>query len=387
MIDWYINSSRIIKDIRKKALDALDALYRKNGEGTDLINEYLSDDYKRLHSICKEEVSKTKLGRHIRFGKENDYWDILSIDLPDIESEIEKKLRHLINGDKVLGFEHLLHPLIKEHSYEKYKQGHIRNAVLDSITAVFDEIREKTGVNMDGTNLIDHVCSLSDPKMIFSELETDSGENDQKGFMQIFKGAFLGIRNPKSHSLIHDLDDNKAAQYLVFISLLARRVEEAKVIKGKKRSRQPVNSVKTKPKKEEVGSSLKVGLTYGKIGILPERHDYRLMCNIENINTTSINEFCVDIKFPSILVVDSLKFYYQESSDKKWKYYRITSENTDIKKMYPGDNILIPVLNYYIDNDIYSKHHGMFTENVCVTAYCNDKKAIVNVTMNDLHMF
>jgi hypothetical protein len=46
--------------------------------------------------------------------------------------------------------------------------------------------------------------------------------------MQIFKGAYQGIRNPKAHSLTHDLTAMKAAQYLVFASLLARRIDEAR---------------------------------------------------------------------------------------------------------------------------------------------------------------
>jgi hypothetical protein len=46
--------------------------------------------------------------------------------------------------------------------------------------------------------------------------------------MQILVGAYLGIRNPKAHSLNHDLDPEKAAQYLIFASLLARRIYEAK---------------------------------------------------------------------------------------------------------------------------------------------------------------
>jgi len=45
--------------------------------------------------------------------------------------------------------------------------------------------------------------------------------------MQILAGSYLGIRNPKAHSLNHDLDAEKAAQYLIFASLLARRIYEA----------------------------------------------------------------------------------------------------------------------------------------------------------------
>lgn len=68
--------------------------------------------------------------------------------------------------------------------------------------------------------------SLEDPYIVLSEIDTKSGQNDQKGFMQIYKGSFQGIRNPKAHSLTHDLNPLKAAQYLVFASLLARRIDE-----------------------------------------------------------------------------------------------------------------------------------------------------------------
>jgi hypothetical protein len=68
--------------------------------------------------------------------------------------------------------------------------------------------------------------------LILSELDTESGQNDQKGFIQLFSGSYQGIRNPKAHSLNHDLTEMKAAQYLIHASLLARRVSEAQQVKA-----------------------------------------------------------------------------------------------------------------------------------------------------------
>lgn len=130
-----------------------------------------------------------------------------------------------------LTFEQLLHPVISEHALPQYYDGHLRDAVLNSFIAVFDLIRQKTGLNEDGDKLIGNAFSLDKPYLILSEIESESGRNDQKGFIQIFKGAYQGIRSPKAHSLDHDLNLIKAAQYLVLASLLARRIEEAKVIK------------------------------------------------------------------------------------------------------------------------------------------------------------
>lgn len=132
------------------------------------------------------------------------------------------------NKNPVVGFEHLLHPMIVQSSMGFYVQGNWREAVLNSIIAIFDLIRSRTGSHEDGDRLINQVMSPNDPVLILSELETDSGQNDQKGFMQIFKGAYQGIRNPKAHTLNHDLNELKAAQYLVLASLLARRIDESK---------------------------------------------------------------------------------------------------------------------------------------------------------------
>jgi Protein of unknown function (Hypoth_ymh) len=60
-----------------------------------------------------------------------------------------------------------------------------------------------------------------------SEIDTESGRNDQVGFMEIYRGFYRGVRNPKAHSLMHDLDANKAAQHLVLASILMRRVVDA----------------------------------------------------------------------------------------------------------------------------------------------------------------
>ena len=128
------------------------------------------------------------------------------------------------------GFENLLHPTILKSSYLQYQNEHYRDAVLNSIVGVFDLIRQKTNSQEDGDKLIGKVFSLNNPKLILSEIETDSGKSDQKGFMQIFQGAYQGIRNPKAHSLDNDLTPTKAAQYLVFASLLARRVDEAIIV-------------------------------------------------------------------------------------------------------------------------------------------------------------
>ena len=133
--------------------------------------------------------------------------------------------------EEITDFRFLLHPAIIEHSLGQFENGYMREAVLNSIMAIYDLVRSKTGLTQDGDKLIGKAFSTSDPFLIFSDLDTESGRNDQAGFMQILKGANQGIRNIKAHSLTHDLTPEKTAQYLVFASLLARRIDEAEVVK------------------------------------------------------------------------------------------------------------------------------------------------------------
>jgi uncharacterized protein (TIGR02391 family) len=124
-------------------------------------------------------------------------------------------------------FSYLLHPEIIEHALPKYQDGHFRNAVLDSVIAIFDLIRQRTGLSEDGNALIRKAFALPNPCLILSGLDSESGRNDQTGFLSIFQGIYQGVRNPNAHSLSNDFTKIEAAQYLVLASLLARRVEEA----------------------------------------------------------------------------------------------------------------------------------------------------------------
>lgn len=231
MLDWFLYVNAILRELRKKAIDAQTHLVAGDATTAKVVNGYLKSDYQGLWRTWEEGGFDTKefgsLGRHIGFGEKNDYDDIIQRDIPAVEAWAEKHAREGAPAEVLLGFEDLLHPVVFENAYQQYRNGHLRDAVLNAFVAVFDLIRERTGLKLDGQGLVSEAFSLEKPKLIFSEIDTDSGRNDQKGFLQILTGAYTGVRNPKAHSLHHDLDEKKAAQYLVFASLLARRVSEA----------------------------------------------------------------------------------------------------------------------------------------------------------------
>jgi uncharacterized protein (TIGR02391 family) len=121
----------------------------------------------------------------------------------------------------------LLHPKVLQSSLRHFEDGDYREAVLNAMLTLTETIREKSGLDGDGVALVSKVFKPEDPVLAFTKRETTSERDEHAGFHKLMLGAFEGVRNPQSHSFINDLTSDSAAQYLAFISLLVRRVEDA----------------------------------------------------------------------------------------------------------------------------------------------------------------
>lgn len=235
MVEWLIAVGGKCRSIEAKADDCINLLAQGQADSVKAVAGYLKSDYEDLSKLLKDSDPTLKnvdrlgdLGRHIGFAEANDFNDIVKSDLPAVLKSAEKLAVALQEKQRHdwIGFQNLLHPAIEEGSLEQYKSGHLRDAVLNGVIAVFDMIRAKTKLDLDGARLTGQAFGLDNGKLIFSEVNSESGKNDQLGFMKIYEGVYTGVRNVKAHSLTHDLDARKAGQYLVMLSLLARRVEE-----------------------------------------------------------------------------------------------------------------------------------------------------------------
>jgi hypothetical protein len=55
----------------------------------------------------------------------------------------------------------------------------------------------------------------------------ESGRNIQQGFMELFAGSMIGIRNPHAHENL-SLDRNEAKHFVYLASLLMKRFKTAR---------------------------------------------------------------------------------------------------------------------------------------------------------------
>lgn len=119
-----------------------------------------------------------------------------------------------------------LHPEVDRAAGRLYRDGHYANAIEDAVKALNALVRLRSGIEDDGSNLMERVFSPKDPVLKFNGLADQSDKNEQRGFMMMFSGAVAGLRNPRAHKLIQD-DAERALEFIAFVSLLAKLLDRA----------------------------------------------------------------------------------------------------------------------------------------------------------------
>ncbi|GBE43884.1 MAG TPA: TIGR02391 family protein [Rhizobiales bacterium] len=131
-------------------------------------------------------------------------------------------------GQALRAYEGLdLHSEIDRAAGRLYQDGHHANAIENAVKALNGLVRLRSGIDdKDGTSLMELVFSPKNPILKFNDLADESDHNEQRGFMMMFSGAVAGLRNPRAHKLIDD-DAERALEFIAFVSLLAKLLDEA----------------------------------------------------------------------------------------------------------------------------------------------------------------
>lgn len=120
-----------------------------------------------------------------------------------------------------------LHPEIERHVERLFADSHYSNAIETAVKSLNALVRLRSGIdNADGVALMERAFSPKNPILKFNDLADQSDKDEQKGFMMLFCGAVSGLRNPRAHRLMED-DPERALEFIAFISLLAKLLDEA----------------------------------------------------------------------------------------------------------------------------------------------------------------
>ena len=102
----------------------------------------------------------------------------------------------------------------------------------DAVEAAFKEVntrvkgiyKNRTSIEKDGVKLMQSAFSPQNPIIKLGDISTETGTNAQQGYMEMFVGAMIGIRNPKAHSN-QTLSKADAIRKLHFASMLMCKLD------------------------------------------------------------------------------------------------------------------------------------------------------------------
>ena len=108
-----------------------------------------------------------------------------------------------------------------------YESCSYSNAVLDAIKVLTELIREKAKLDGDGPNLVGQAFGGNAPSIKISPMQKVSEIDEQKGFEQLLRGLYVGIRNPRTHENYNDKKEECHA-IIVFVNYLLNVINEAR---------------------------------------------------------------------------------------------------------------------------------------------------------------
>lgn len=124
----------------------------------------------------------------------------------------------------------LIHPFVRRVAQGRFRNGYSADAALAAMREVNTRVKQivkgKLGGELDGADLMHQAFSPKKPIIVLDDLSTESGRNIQQGYMEIFAGAMMGIRNPKAHANI-TISLERGLHFLVLASLLMHKLDES----------------------------------------------------------------------------------------------------------------------------------------------------------------
>ena len=109
---------------------------------------------------------------------------------------------------------------------EKFIHGFYESAVFDATNLLMQRLKDihksidDNYEDIDGANLVGRLFSKDSPKILFCDITTKSGNDIQKGYVNLFHGWVAAIRNKIAHPNDNNADEIISFQELTLISML-----------------------------------------------------------------------------------------------------------------------------------------------------------------------
>lgn len=130
----------------------------------------------------------------------------------------------------------LTDPELIDTTNDLFAQGHYALAVEEAFKYLNNLVKRQSGLNADGANLMRTTFSLNDPLLKINSLRNQSEKDQQQGYMDIFAGCMIGIRNPRAHEHKYLDEPQTALALLALANHLTNLVKTAKKLRKQRKS-------------------------------------------------------------------------------------------------------------------------------------------------------
>lgn len=120
-----------------------------------------------------------------------------------------------------------IHPEVWKYCTAELMADDYFHAVLEAAKGLAQRIRELSGSDGDGVELVNRAFAGKNPPLRFNSLRTETERSEHRGFTALLNGCFAAIRNSLAHEpRIHWEGEENAADFLSLISLLHRKLDD-----------------------------------------------------------------------------------------------------------------------------------------------------------------
>jgi hypothetical protein len=127
-------------------------------------------------------------------------------------------------------------------------------------------------------------------------------------------------------------------------------------------------------------SGCRLKISYEKVRITGERHDYRMDFFVENTGATRLEEYQLDLLFPNAFLEQS-SIYALEVPERRTathRLFRATEQHYPNKTIFPGDTKRIFALDYFVDHHIFGSG-DLMEQTLTTTLRCADQQPVTEL--------
>lgn len=110
---------------------------------------------------------------------------------------------------------------------DNYGKGSYTTAITNVLQYVNEVVRDKSGLSLDNTKLMEQAFLGSNPKLKINKFQTQTEKDIQQGVGFLLKGLCLTVRNPRAHARYND--NNETADIIIlFVNYILEFIRDSK---------------------------------------------------------------------------------------------------------------------------------------------------------------